>query len=378
MRVAVDAAGAGSFRCIVEGALRAAREEGHEVLLFGPEEALRGELRLLGADGDGATDRGITRGSVTEPLCEEMPLPDAVGKRPASEALGAASGISVHDAPNVVSADEDPSAACREKPDASVMRAAESVADKRADALVSVAEPAVVVAASLWHMKRVRGVLKPALACPLPSRGGSSLLVDAGACIECKPWHLLQFALMGAVYAHRAGGIARPSVRMLVAGTVEGGGGELVREALPLLKYSGIDFRGTMRADEIPTGAADVIVTDGATGDIIVRLMRGLSDAYSEMLKSEIGSGLAARMGGTLARGALRRVETAQGAIGAGGEPLLGVGGPAVLCRDPGGHEAVASAIRTAARLAGSDVHERLQERLDDIKSSMEFARTIE
>lgn len=339
MRVALDAPASAALAALATGAVRAGASQ-IEVELFGPGEALRTELLRI-------ADAGVSR-------------------------------VSVVDAPAAATPEEDPAAACREKPDSSLMRAAEAVAQRRCEALVTSAAPASAVAAALWHLKRLRGVLKPALALPLALPGGSTLLIDAGACLDCKPWHLLQFALMGSLYARLIGGCSNPSVRLLTAGQGSQLGGELQRETLPLLKYAGVRFEGPISAQEFFRGGADVVVSDGLSGATLAGSARGLPPLEFEMLESDLAgsplSRIARRLGGAaFARARGRALGPAEA-----GAALLGVGGAVIVCQQPSNPDSVAAALLYAKRLAESGLEMEIQKRLEDMKSGMEFTRTIE
>lgn len=300
-------------------------------------------------------------------------------RRRRARQLGAAPAeLSVVDAPAVLSADEDPQAACRERPDSSLMRAAEAVASRRCDAFVTGAAPAAAAAAALWHLKRLRGVLKPALALPLSLGGRVTLLVDAGACLDCKPWHLLQFALMGSLAAKRLHGAADPAVRLLAAGRGAALGAELQRETVPLLKYAGVRFEGPVEAAEAARGVCDVLVADGLSGALFAGALAGLSAVGFQMLESDLDGSAASRLARRLASDAFARARGRSRGPAQAGAALLGVGGAAVVCRDPADPEAVAGALLAAKALAESGLAGEIQARLEDMKSGMEFARTIE
>ncbi|MBI3299497.1 MAG: hypothetical protein HYZ75_15135 [Elusimicrobia bacterium] len=339
MRVALDAPAGAGLAALAAGAVRAAGE-GVEVELFGPAETLRSELARAGA--------------------------------------GGAPGLTVTDAPSASAADEDPAAACREKPESSLMRAAEAVAQKRCQALVTAASPASAAAASLWHLKRLRGVLRPALALPLRRAGRTTLLVDAGACLECKPWHLLQFALMGSMHARLVGGVSDPSVRLLAAGQGAQLGPELQRETVPLLKYAGVRFEGTISSEEVFRGLADVVVCDGLSGAALAGAARSLPALEFEMLSSDLSEKALSRLAGRLGGAALARAKSRARGLAAASAALLGVGGAVAVCAQPSDPEAAAEAIAAAGRLAESGLGAEIQKRLEDMKSGMEFAKTIE
>lgn len=341
MRIAVDAAG-GDFgiKPNVEGAALAVKKLGHSVALVGPEGPIRAELAALGAGGD---------------------------KR-----------LSIVDAPELIDMKEEPVAACREKQKASIMLACELAARQEADAVVSAGHSGATMVAALWHMKRLKGVLRPAIAAPIPTLKGTSVLLDAGANVECKPWHLLQFALMGSVYARHVLRIQEPSVGILSIGEEESKGNELVRETMPLLKASGIRFHGPVEGRDIPAGTADVVVCDGFTGNVCLKLMEGTASAMMKMLKSEIESGLVSKAGGLLIRGAGRRLKARLDYQEYGGAPLLGVDGTAIICHGKSTPRAIFNAVRVAADLAGAGAKDQIRDSLERVKANMELARAIE
>lgn len=334
MRIALDLGG-GPFRPVLDGALAAARKGGHELRLFGPEEALRSELAALGT-------------------AENQ-------------------GLAIHDAPGVVSGDEDAQAACRDRSDASVLLAAACAASGEADAFVTAAPVRVAAAAGLWHCKRLPGVLRPAAASLLPVSGGPALLLDAGAAADCKPWHLLQFALMGSLYCRFVLERRDPAIRVLTSGTSGSGPGELVREALPLLKYAGVRFEGPINSERLAAGGFDAVVADGERGEAVLGALRGFADLHSLMLESSVGKSPFRKLGAKLARGVFEDSAAFGRGIGGGGTALLGIGGTGVVCR--ANREGAAEAVETAARLANSEFRERLQQRLEDVKTGMQSER---
>ncbi|MBI5597971.1 MAG: hypothetical protein HY928_17960 [Elusimicrobia bacterium] len=339
MRVALDAPAGADLAALAAGALRAAAG-GVEVELVGPAALLPPELPRLPPGGAGA--------------------------------------VSVVDAPSSFGAEEAPAAACREKGDSSLMRSAEAVAQKRCAAFVTPATPAAAAAAGLWHLKRLKGVLKPALALPMRTPRGSFVLMDAGACLDCKPWHLLQFALMGAMYSRRLLGTSEPGVALLAEGKGAQLGGELPRESLPLLKYAGVRFIGPLTAAEALRGGCDVLVADGFSGSVLAGAASVLPGLEFEMLESDLGKDAFSRLGGRLASRAVAGARERAHGPAAPAAALLGVGGAALVCRRASDPAAVAEALLVAQRLAGAGLETEIQARLEDMKSGMEFARTID
>jgi glycerol-3-phosphate acyltransferase PlsX len=333
VKIALDAGGQNNdLRPLIEGA-RLAAADGLEIVLFGPQDELEAALRPQGNHSFAIVDSRF---------------------------------IDLHDV--------DLQTACRENPDASIMRAAEAVAGGQVQAMVSACPPACLAAAGTWHMKRLPGVLKPALVATIPTAQGPKLLLDAGAQAECKPWHLLQFAVMGSIYAQKILHIEAPQVGFLTAGNMVGST-ETTRETLPLLKYGGIEFAGVATGKDLARGNMDVFVCDGATGDTALKLHSGLAHSIFEMLESNLQSSPIRKVGGVLAKGALSGAKECSYGADSGGAPLLGLGGPAVACLGPRSADATKDALGCAANLAASDVHQRIRDRLVDMKSDMEFAR---
>jgi len=206
-------------------------------------------------------------------------------------------GLQLVPTTQVVGMDEKPAEAFRAKADSSLVRAVKAVADGEADAVVSPGNTGAMLAAGLVLLRRVPGVRRPAIAVPIPSRQGPSILIDAGANADCRPEHLLQFATMGAVFAEEILGIARPRIRVLSIGEEPEKGNQLTLRAHELLAASDLDFRGNAESRDILEGAADVIVTDGFTGNVALKAVEGTVRTLLDSLREEITASTA----GTLA-----------------------------------------------------------------------------
>ena len=315
IRVAVDAMGGDRGpAAVVEGAL-AAREDGIEPVIFGSAELDTGGLELV----------------------------------PTTQ---------------VVAMDEKPADAFRTKADSSLVRAVKAVADGEADAVVSAGNTGAMLAAGLVHLRRVPGVRRPAIAVPIPARRGPSVLIDAGANADCRPEHLLQFATMGAVFAEEILGIAQPSVRLLSIGEEPEKGIQLTLAAHELLAASDLDFRGNAEGRDVLEGAADVLVTDGFTGNVALKAVEGTIRTLLDSLREEITASTAGTLGGFLIRPAARRLRKRLDPDTYGGAYLLGLRGLAVIAHGNSSPTAIANAIRLAARGVDHDVVGRLAARL--------------
>jgi phosphate acyltransferase len=264
----------------------------------------------------------------------------------------------------VVGMDEKPADAFRTKADSSLVRAVKAVADGEADAVVSPGNTGAILAAGLVLLRRVEGVRRPAIAVPIPARKGPSVLIDAGANSDCRAEHLLQFATMGVVFAKEILGIARPNVRLLSIGEEPEKGNRLVLEAHELLAASELDFRGNTEGRDLLEGAADVVVTDGFTGNVALKTIEGTIRTLLEALRTEITATTAGTLGGLLIRPASRRLRARLDPDTYGGAYLLGLRGLVVIAHGNSSPTAIANAIRLAARGVEHDVVGRVSARL--------------
>jgi glycerol-3-phosphate acyltransferase PlsX len=275
-----------------------------------------------------------------------------------------AKGLELWPTTQVVAMREKPADAFREKTDSSLVRAVKAVADGEADAVVSPGNTGAMLAAGLVLLRRVRGVRRPAIAVPIPARRGPCVLVDAGANADCRAEHLLQFATMGAVFAEEMLEIARPQVRLLSIGEEPEKGNQLTLEAHALLAASDLDFRGNAEGRDILEGAADVLVTDGFTGNVALKAVEGTIRTLLDSLREEITASSAGTVGGLLIRPAARRLRKRLDPDTYGGAYLLGLRGLVVIAHGNSSATAIANAIRLAARGVDHDVVGRLAARL--------------
>jgi len=275
-----------------------------------------------------------------------------------------AKGLELWPTTQVVAMREKPADAFREKTDSSLVRAVKAVADGEADAVVSAGNTGAMLAAGLVLLRRVPGVRRPASAGPIPARQGPSVLVDAGANADCRAEHLLQFATMGAVFAEEMLEIARPQVRLLSIGEEPEKGNQLTLEAHALLAASDLDFRGNAEGRDILEGAADVLVTDGFTGNVALTAVEGPIRTLLDSLREEITASSAGTVGGLLIRPAARRLRKRLDPDTYGGAYLLGLRGLVVIAHGNSSATAIANAIRLAARGVDHDVVGRLAARL--------------
>jgi len=276
-------------------------------------------------------------------------------------------GLELVEAAQVIAMDEKPADAVREKPESSLVATCRAVAEGRADVALSAGNTGAMLAASLVHVRRMPGVRRPAIAVVLPSDRGPSVLVDAGANADARPEHLLQFAQMGAIFAQELLDIPQPTVGLLSIGEEPEKGSKLTLEAYELLTAAeDLDFRGNVESRGLLRGAADVVVTDGFTGNVSLKLLEGTIRSVLDALRSEITSTTRGKLGGLLIRPAARGLRARLDPDTYGGAYLLGLRGLVVIAHGNSSRRAIANAIRLAARGAEHDVVGRLQERLQE------------
>ena len=275
-------------------------------------------------------------------------------------------GLELIEAPDRIGMHEKPAEAVRAKPDSSLVVAHRAVADGRADAVVSAGNTGAMLAAGLFHLRRLPGVLRPAIAVPIPTERGPSVLLDAGANADARPEHLLQFGHMGAIFAADVLGLVDPDVRLLSIGEEAEKGNELTLEAHALLTASELRFGGNAESRDLLAGAADVVVCDGFTGNVALKLLEGTIKTLLDALRREIVATPRGRLGGLLIRPAANRLRTRLDPDTYGGAYLLGLRGLSVIAHGNSSPEAVANAIRLAARGVERDVVGALARRLPE------------
>ena len=323
LRIAVDAMGGDHAPdAIVAGALMAARRLNVGLLLVGAEDQIARELaRHAGA---GAVD------------------------------------VEIAHAPDRIEMAEPAAAALRRKPGASIRIAAEAVRDGRAAALFSAGHTGAAVMAAHAAFGRLPGVDRPALATVIPTRRSPAVLLDSGATVECRPHHLVQFAVMGSAYARVALGCAVPRVGLLSVGEEESKGNELTREAHQLLKSAPIAFVGNVEGRDVYSGEADVIVCDGFTGNVTLKISEGLVETVERLLHDELSATVGTRVGYLLSRQAFLRFRKRVDYSEYGGAPLIGLDGLCVI-----GHgRSSAKAVRSAIAMTVKCVQDRLLDKL--------------
>ena len=274
-------------------------------------------------------------------------------------------GLSLLEAADVIAMDEKPAEAVRSKPNSSLVVACRAVAEGKADAVVSAGNTGAMLAACLLELRRIAGVRRPAIAVTIPARRGPSVLLDSGANADARPEDLVQFAHMGAVFAEEILDVRDPKIRLLSIGEEEEKGNQLTLEAHELLQASDLNFAGNTEGRDLLAGAADVIVTDGFTGNVVLKLLEGTIKNLLEAFREEITASLRGKIGGLLIRPGARRLRERLDPDTYGGAYLLGLRGLAVIAHGNSSQRAIANAVRLAARGVEHDVVGRLAQRID-------------
>ena len=338
--IAVDAMGGDlGPSVVVPGAIEAARQTGAKILLVGNEATLDGELNRLSPSG---VDLEI-----------------------------------VH-APEVAGMDEKPSDILRRKKNASIQVACRLVRDGAAQGVVSAGHSGASVACGMFIMGRIPGVERPALASPLPTEKEPVVLLDVGATVDCKPYNIFQFGLMGDAFARDILNKESPRVGLLSIGEEEGKGNSQVKEAYELFKMAqNLNFSGNIEGRDLFTGEMDVAVCDGFVGNVALKLSEGLGLSLSRVLKRELlNSGFLPKLGSLLAKSAFRRFAKVVDYAEYGGAPLLGLQNISIVCHGRSNAKAICNATRMATLFVEKETNKRLMETICANEELTRFGRS--
>jgi glycerol-3-phosphate acyltransferase PlsX len=317
----------------IEGAIQAAKGRFARILLVGPEDRLKHELAHRGA---------------------------------------ARHGIEIVHASEAVTMEDQGARSFRRKRDSSIRVTARLVSEGRAQGMISAGNTGAVMTTAKLILGPLEGVDRPALAAVFPtSHGRAAVLVDVGANIDSKPLHLEQFAVMGEVYYRVIFGVERPRVGLLSNGEEEHKGNELTREAFKRLKQLPLNFIGNVEGRDLYNGRVDVIVTDGFTGNVALKISEGMVEAISSLLKQAISSTLTSKMGYVLSRKAFQNFKKRLDYSEYGGAPLLGVKGVCIICHGGSNANAIKNAIRVAAEFSEGRVNEKIEHELAGAAASL-------
>lgn len=331
-RIAVDAMGGDRApAAVVEGAVEAARDDGADIILVGDRSAIEAEIAR------------VTRGRPVE-------------------------GIAIQHATERIGMDEHPASAVKAKKDSSLVVAARLVKEKQAAAALSMGNTGACMATALFSWGRLEGVQRPAIVIQLPHHEGRTTLLDGGANVDCRPPHLVQFAVMGEVYAELIHGIRSPRVGLLNVGEEDGKGNETVQEAHRMLRQAGLNYVGNVEGGDIMNGRVDVVVCDGFVGNILLKFAEGVAVAVREMLHGAYRkSGLIVNFGGVLSKPVFRAIKDRMDPAYYGGAPLLGVNGTFIVGHGASSPRAVRNAISVARRFVDLKVNALIRERLSTL-----------
>jgi len=318
MKIAVDAMGSDSHPGTdVAGAIMAARDFGSEIILVGRKNEIETELKKHDTAG--------------------LPL-------------------QIQHASQVIKMTDKPSEAIRTKKDSSIHVGTGLVRDGAADAFVSAGNTGGILAvATLQTLHRIEGVLRPALGVIFPTEE-KPMLIDHGANADCKPEYLLQFGIMGSLYVERVRGLKRPRVALLSSGEEEGKGNLLIKDAIPLFANSDLNFIGNIEPKEFMRGHTDVAVTDGFTGNLVMKTAEAVASYMASQIRDELKSGIISSIGGLLARTALKRVAKRLDPHEVGGAPLLGVNGVVIIGHGRSNAFAIKQAVGQARKVVEQDI----------------------
>lgn len=273
---------------------------------------------------------------------------------------------------------EKPSDILRRKKNASIQVACRLVKEGAADGVVSAGHSGATVACGMFIMGRLPGVERPALAALLPTEKNPVVVLDAGANVDCRPYHLFQFGLMGDAFARDLLSYAAPRVSLLSIGEEEGKGNCQVKEAYELLKMAqNINFIGNAEGRDIFTGDIDVVICDGFVGNVVVKMSEGLAASLIRMLKRVFTSGLLPALGGMLAKGAFKHFARTIDYAEYGGAPLLGLHGLAIVCHGRSSARAMSNAIKMSGTFVRKGTNDRLAETILANEELTRFSRAI-
>lgn len=256
----------------------------------------------------------------------------------------------------IVNNHDKPVQAIRQKKDSSMVVGLNMLKRQEVDAFISAGNTGALLAGSLFQIGRIKGIDRPAIAVPYPTKKGISLLVDAGANAECKAKNLLEFAMMGKIYAEKVLNMKETRVGLVNIGSEEGKGTEIVKKAYELLNNSELNFIGNIEARELPNGAADIIVCDGFVGNVILKLTEGVAITIMRMLKNALEKNLLSKLGALLLMPTLRKFKNELDYTEYGGALLLGVNGAVIKAHGSSNAKAIKNAIVQAEKFVEQQI----------------------
>ena len=279
------------------------------------------------------------------------------------------SGVEIVDAPEVITMDDAATAAVRRKRNSSIRVAADCVRDGRAEGLVSAGHTGAAMVCAKMVIGTIEGVDRPALAAILPNLSGHCLLLDVGANPDAKTQHFKEFAVMGSIYAQLVFGKESPTIGLMSIGEEDTKGTDRTKEAFKVVKETGLNFIGNVEGRDVFDGKVDVIVTDGFTGNVILKVSEALGEMVEKLLREEIKRTLQASVGFLLSRSAFRSFKQRLDYSEYGGAPMLGVKGCVIICHGRSSAKAIKNAIRFAAEFSRHRLAEKIQLSIAELHS---------
>ncbi len=333
IKIAVDAMGGDHApHSEVEGAIAAVREHDVSVVLVGQQDKILAELKQ-------------------HPSWNKLPL-------------------EIQNASQVVAMEDLAAASFRKKRDSSILVAARLVRDEKAAGIVSAGNTGAVMATSKIVMGVLPSVDRPVLAAVFPtSKGKPAILLDVGANVDCKPFHLEQFAIMGEIYSRLIFNVAHPRVGLLSIGEEASKGNDLTKEVYGLLKRTSLNFVGNVEGRDLYNGSCDVIVCDGFIGNVALKVSEGLVEAISTLLREELSATLTSKMGYVLSQRAFANFKRRLDYSEYGGAPLLGLKGVCIICHGRSNSNAIKNAIRVAAEFCHNKLNEKIEHEVSRLAS---------
>ncbi|MFA5576985.1 MAG: phosphate acyltransferase PlsX [Tissierellaceae bacterium] len=318
MKIIVDTMGGDKGPIeIIKGTVDAINEYGIDVILVGDQNTLQSELEKLAYPKD---------------------------------------KLEILDAKEVISNEDDPSIAIRRKKDSSMVVGAKALAEGLGDGFISTGNTGALLATGLFIVKRIKGIDRAALSVLYPTLKGFSLLLDAGANVDCKPEYLYQFALMGSIYMEKVMGISSPTIGLLNIGVEKGKGNQLSKDTFEILEQSDLNFIGNIEARELPSGVADIIVTDGFAGNIALKLTEGMAISIFSILKEELTKNIKSKFAAALLKPGLKNIKSRMDYREYGGAPLLGTSRPIVKAHGSSDALAIKNGINQLKKFIEGDV----------------------
>ncbi|CAK7020853.1 phosphate acyltransferase PlsX [Tissierella carlieri] len=326
MKIIIDAMGGDNGPIeVIKGTVDAVNEYGVNVILVGKEDIIENELKKYDYPKDKV------------------------------EILGAS---------DIITNDDDPAIVIRRKKDSSMVVGCKALADGIGDGFISAGSTGALLASGIFIVKRIDGIDRAALSVVYPTKNGFSLLLDAGANVDCKPEYLYQFALMGSVYMEKVMGIKSPTIGLVNIGIEKGKGNALSKETYDIIEKSHLNFKGNVEARELPSGIVDVIVSDGFVGNVVLKLTEGMAISIFSILKEEFTKNFRAKLGAMLLRPELKNIKGRMDYREQGGAPLLGISKPIVKAHGSSDAFAIKNAINQLKKFIEKDVIKIIEENM--------------